>query len=258
KTGTNTEFRGVAFAGFTPYYTGVVWIGNDEEKPLGEGVTGSGYAAPLWQAFMAKIHEQAGLEDRDILDKGAEELGLVQKRVCDISGKLAGPYCPQDKVIVDWFQANSIPTEECDQHGIIEICKDSGKFPGPYCPEESITKRSVYFLEDNSPYRQLSEAQLRQWIPGAYFGFDNMGQIKRLDINNPDQRGYFCDVHTEPIRDNVLDDLKDFFEGLIPGKDKDKDKDKDNIEDENQDEQEDNIEDGGEEEQEQDYHDQDE
>ena len=46
---------------------------------MGSSVQGSKYAAPLWQAFMAKIHEDAGLEDRDILSKGPEELGLVQK-----------------------------------------------------------------------------------------------------------------------------------------------------------------------------------
>ena len=231
KTGTNTDFKGVTFAGFTPYYTGVVWIGHDEGKSLGSKAQGGRDAAPLWQAFMAKIHEEAGLEDKDILDKGPEELGLIQKKVCKISGKLASSSCPADEVIVDWFSPNFVPTEVCDQHGVIQICKESGKLPGPYCPEDSITTRSVYFLESGSPYWQLSRDQLKKWIPKAYSGFSSMGQINSLDFNNPEHQKYFCDIHTEPPApeiDDALDDLKEFFEGLIPGKGKDKDKDKGN------------------------------
>lgn len=57
---------------------------------------------------------------------------------------------------------------------------------------------------------QLSREQLYKWIPNAYFGLNST-----------------CDVHTEPPveeEDDLLDGLKDFFEGLIPGKDKDKEK----------------------------------
>ncbi|NLN42197.1 MAG: hypothetical protein GX160_09505, partial [Clostridiales bacterium] len=234
KTGTNSDYKGVAFAGFTPYYTGVVWIGHDESKPLASGSQGSKYAAPLWQAFMAKIHE--GLEDRDILDKGPEELGLVQKSVCKISGKLASPNCPKGQVIIDWFNPDNIPSEICTQHGTIQICNESGKLPGPYCPEGSITTKSVYFLESHSPYRQLSQDQIKKWIPNAYFGFNSIAEVNSLNINNPEHQKYFCDVHTEPPApeideqiDDALEDLKDFFEGLIPGKGKDRDKkDQDN------------------------------
>lgn len=234
KTGTNTEYKGVAFAGFTPYYTGVVWIGHDEGKPLGDNVQGGRYAAPLWQAFMARIHEEAQLENRDIMTKGPEELGLVQKRVCKISGRLASPNCPSNLVITDWFDPRSIPQEVCDQHGTFQICQDSGKLPGPYCPEGSITSKTVYFLESSSPYWQLSQSQINQWIPGAYSGFSSIGQINSLDINNPEHQKYFCDIHTEPPEptiDDALENLKEFFEGLFPGKNKGKDKGEDGAKD---------------------------
>lgn len=225
KTGTNTDFKGVVFAGFTPYYTGAVWIGHDEGKPLGDGVNGGKYAAPLWQAFMARIHEEAGLEDKDILDKGPEELGLVQKRVCKISGKLASPNCPSQDVVVDWFKPDTVPSEVCDQHGVIQICKETGKLPGPYCPEDIITTKSVYFLESDSPYWKLSQEQRNKWIPSAYYGFSGMAEINSLDFNNPEHQKYFCDIHTEPPAPDPWDELKDFFEGLFPGRDSDEDND---------------------------------
>ncbi|NLJ40628.1 MAG: PBP1A family penicillin-binding protein [Clostridiales bacterium] len=220
KTGTNTEFKGVAFAGFTPYYTGVVWIGHDEGKSLGDNVQGGKYAAPLWQAFMARIHEEAGLPDKDILDKDPEELGLVKRRICRISGKLAGPDCPADEIVTDWFSAKSVPQEVCDQHGVIRICSETGELAGPYCPEEGIVSKSVYFLEAGSPYWQLSKDRIRKYIPGVNFNYSSMWDINGLDYDNPEHQGYFCHLHTQPPEPNpedFWDDLKDFFEGLIPG-----------------------------------------
>lgn len=67
KTGTNDNYRGVVFAGYTGYYTSCVWIGHDDYAyALKDGSTGGDYAAPLWQAYMSKIHE--GLEDKAIID----------------------------------------------------------------------------------------------------------------------------------------------------------------------------------------------
>ena len=125
---------------------------------------------------------------------------------------------------MDWFEPNSIPEEVCDRHGSYHVCAESGKLPGPYCPEESISTKSVYFLEADSPYWQLSRDEIRKWIPRAYFDFNSLWEINSLDYNNPEHVKYFCDIHTQPplpdpgeIWDDSLDKLKEFFEGLIPG-----------------------------------------
>lgn len=54
-----------------------------------------------------------------------------------------------------------------------------------------------------------------------------MAEVSSLNINNPEHQKYFCNVHTEPPApeidepiDDPLEDLKDFFEGLLPGKGK--------------------------------------
>jgi penicillin-binding protein 1A len=226
KTGTNSDYKGVTFAGFTPYYAGFVWIGHDEGKPLSSDAQGGSYAAPLWQAFMARIHQEKGLGDKPIIDKEPEELGLVKKKICNISGKLAGPNCPPEDVIYDWFTSESVPSEICDRHAVIQICADSRKFPNEYCPEESIINKVVYFLEPDSPYRQLSQDQLAKWLPEAYTSFNSQEEIMSLDPQNPQHAGYFCDIHTAPeIPDSLeewnesLDDVWDYFDELFPGKD---------------------------------------
>ncbi|PNW55540.1 UNVERIFIED_CONTAM: penicillin-binding protein [Euhalothece sp. KZN 001] len=52
KTGTTTSERDVWFVGYVPQLATAVWIGNDDYRPLGYGVTGGGFAAPVWRKFM--------------------------------------------------------------------------------------------------------------------------------------------------------------------------------------------------------------
>ena len=56
KTGTNSKYSSVYFAGMTCDYTAVVWIGHDlPSNKLKTGSTGGDYAASLWKAFMEKV-----------------------------------------------------------------------------------------------------------------------------------------------------------------------------------------------------------
>jgi penicillin-binding protein 1A len=52
KTGTTSSERDVWFVGYVPQLAASVWIGKDDYTPLGRGVTGGTYAAPIWRSFM--------------------------------------------------------------------------------------------------------------------------------------------------------------------------------------------------------------
>ena len=52
KTGTTSSERDVWFVGYVPQLATAVWVGNDNYKTLGRGVTGGGHAAPIWRSFM--------------------------------------------------------------------------------------------------------------------------------------------------------------------------------------------------------------
>ncbi|MDY6783606.1 MAG: penicillin-binding protein 1A [Cyanobacteriota bacterium] len=54
KTGTTSSERDVWFVGYVPQLSVSVWIGNDNYRPLGSGITGGGYAAPIWRDFMSE------------------------------------------------------------------------------------------------------------------------------------------------------------------------------------------------------------
>lgn len=62
KTGTTSAERDVWFVGYVPQLSVAVWIGNDNYRPLGGGVTGGGYAAPIWRDFMSEALKNEPVE----------------------------------------------------------------------------------------------------------------------------------------------------------------------------------------------------
>ena len=169
KTGTNSDYASVYFAGITPYYTAVTYIGHDQPvNKLKEGASGGDYAAPLWQSFMEQIHE--GLEDKDILTDDPTSLGLVKRTVCSVSGLLATDACKADtdhKPVTDWFRADSAPTQYCDMHVSIDICMASGGIATQFCPAESIQTTSYLLIRPSSQFYAFEDAYLMKAMPNA-------------------------------------------------------------------------------------------
>jgi penicillin-binding protein 1A len=52
KTGTTNEAKDTWFNGFNRNIVATVWVGFDQERPLGEGEEGSRTAVPIWINFM--------------------------------------------------------------------------------------------------------------------------------------------------------------------------------------------------------------
>ncbi|MCH7960203.1 MAG: PBP1A family penicillin-binding protein [Candidatus Hydrogenedentes bacterium] len=57
KTGTTNESWDAWFCGFTPAFVCVVWIGYEDNRPLGDKFTGGRLASPIWTDFMIVAHE---------------------------------------------------------------------------------------------------------------------------------------------------------------------------------------------------------
>jgi len=53
KTGTTSDTRDAWFAGFTPQLLTVVWVGYDDNTPM--GLTGAGAALPIWIEIMRRL-----------------------------------------------------------------------------------------------------------------------------------------------------------------------------------------------------------
>lgn len=78
KTGSTNDLKDGWFAGYTKYYTTVVWCGYDSPKPV-TGLYGSSYPGRIWKNFMNAIHkdlEYAEFAEYDGLK--AEEAALSE------------------------------------------------------------------------------------------------------------------------------------------------------------------------------------
>jgi penicillin-binding protein 1A len=52
KTGTTNDAMDAWFAGYNPHVTGIVWIGYDTPRKLGDRETGGGLSLPVWISYM--------------------------------------------------------------------------------------------------------------------------------------------------------------------------------------------------------------
>ena len=134
KTGTTTKNRDALFAGFTPYYTCVVWGGYDDNTPQAAGTTS--YPKSIWRAVMSRIH--ANLEYKDFIMPE----NITTATICRKSGRLvAAGHCDSDPrgsmVKTEYFAEGSVPTEYCNRHVSVTICTESGMLATDFCPERT-------------------------------------------------------------------------------------------------------------------------
>ncbi len=106
KSGTTNDLRDAWFVGFTPELLTVVWVGFDDNQPIGLG--GSQAALPIWTAFMRNA--LAGLASVGF----AAPDGVVFAEIDPDTGLLAGPLCP--KKVPEAFLAGTVPVAFCDHH----------------------------------------------------------------------------------------------------------------------------------------------
>jgi penicillin-binding protein 1A len=103
KTGTTNSQVDAWFAGFSPQLVAVVWVGFDDNRPLGKGETGTRAALPIWVRFM-----QEALKGKPRLPF-KQPPGVVVQRIDPATGLLA-PEGATD-VLEEYFVQGTEPKE---------------------------------------------------------------------------------------------------------------------------------------------------
>jgi penicillin-binding protein 1A len=106
KTGTSNDRRDAWFAGFNSKIVGVVWVGYDDDLPLGPREEGSRTALPVWIEFMKIALKSMPEEQMDMPD------GIVTVRISKTTGCPASAAHPFEDVMFEHFREGSVP--ECD------------------------------------------------------------------------------------------------------------------------------------------------
>ena len=106
KTGTTNDLRDAWFVGFTPELLTAVWVGFDDNQPV--GLQGAQAALPIWTQFMMQA-----LAGRPSLPFDVPE-GIAFADIDPATGQLAGPQCPE--TLTEVFLAGTEPTAMCLLH----------------------------------------------------------------------------------------------------------------------------------------------
>jgi penicillin-binding protein 1A len=102
KTGTTNDYRDGWFNGYTPELEATVWVGYDDNRPLGQGDEGAHTALPIWIHFMR--YALAGVRQW----QRPMPPGIVTLRISPQTGALVSDETPDG--IAEVFMANHLPT----------------------------------------------------------------------------------------------------------------------------------------------------
>jgi penicillin-binding protein 1A len=102
KTGTSNDYRDAWFNGYTPQLEATVWVGYDDDRPLGAGDEGAHTALPIWIHFMRYALQGVPQWQRPT------PTGIVTLRVSAQTGALVSDESPDG--IAEVFMANHLPT----------------------------------------------------------------------------------------------------------------------------------------------------
>ena len=108
KTGTMDEYRDAWFVGFIPSLVCGTWVGYDDKRIIGPGMTGARAALPIWTDIMIGATRGRPVEDFP------EPAGTTSRQICAETGMLATDACPN--VTTEIFEEGSEPTEPCTTH----------------------------------------------------------------------------------------------------------------------------------------------
>lgn len=125
KTGTTDEQNDRWFAGFSPYYVGVVWYGYDQPKSL-EFLTYHP-CMPVWKKVMDEIHKNLPAKNFDMPST------VEKANVCAATGRLPSQGC---SVIEEYFKKGKRPTSYCQGHKTEPIPSHSEDIDASDAPTE--------------------------------------------------------------------------------------------------------------------------
>jgi penicillin-binding protein 1A len=108
KTGTTDDFKDAWFIGFSPDIALGVWVGLDNNEPLGPGETGARAALPIWMGTMAYWLKGRPPKDFDAPPR------VTFLEVDSKTGLLADPSCQGRAIRLAFLRGNE-PTRTCSE-----------------------------------------------------------------------------------------------------------------------------------------------
>ncbi|MGB9707032.1 MAG: penicillin-binding protein, partial [Microgenomates group bacterium] len=193
KTGTTNDKRDNWTIGWTPQVVVGVWVGNNDNSPMKQLVSGVAGAAPIWRRII-----QLALADKPAVDFPVPE-GIVTAEVDAVSGFKAHDGFPSK---VEYFIKGTEPTAEDPIHKKLKLCRGQEKLATPAQIARGEYEEKEYFVfkeEDPVSTDGVNRWQegINQWLatqpdpryhpPTEYCGNEEEMVIKILEPQNEQQ-----------------------------------------------------------------------
>ncbi|MBU1322812.1 PBP1A family penicillin-binding protein [Patescibacteria group bacterium] len=118
KTGTTNDKRDNWTIGYTPGFLTAVWVGNNDNTPMSQVVSGITGASPIWNKIMTLL----------LQDQPAQAFtppgNIVKINVCTLTGQLACDNCPAK---AEYFVSGTEPKQHCSPEQIKTMLEDKAK-----------------------------------------------------------------------------------------------------------------------------------
>jgi membrane peptidoglycan carboxypeptidase len=179
KLGQTLDGSGIWAVGYTPQRLALVWMGGTGSESFRLSALP---AAGLWRALMQ--YSMRNLPP----DGWAIPTGILQLNVCDSSGMLPGPACPN--IVNDVFLSGSQPLQTDTLYQFYQVNRETGFLATVFTPSDLVMNR-IYL---NVPPMAQSWA-VSAGIPTPPTQYDTILQpppLANVHISSP---GLFEDVH---------------------------------------------------------------
>lgn len=163
KTGTTDDKMDIWFCGFTPKYSGALWIGTDVNIAMSSY---SNMAASLWGRIMGQIDGAKGGS------YSSRPNNVVSATVDTQTGLLASENSSHTRR--EYFTSGTQPTDSSKEYKKVEICTESGYLATPSCPS---TKEKSGIMRSWSPSSKVRDK--KNELPHYY-----------CNLHNPDPDSY--------------------------------------------------------------------
>ncbi len=112
KTGTSNDFRSAWYAGFTPDYVTVIYMGYDDNSSMPNESTGGRVAAPLWKNFYMSLINKGIYDpsDFEFIDANKRNGELVKRNIDIRNGEIGRPPKTYRREIL--FKKDQVPEGE--------------------------------------------------------------------------------------------------------------------------------------------------
>lgn len=160
KTGTTNDKRDNWTIGWTPNLITTVWVGNNDNSPMGKIASGVSGAAPIWRRIMLYELPKREKQDFPIPEK------IVSVSVDSVSGYPSHDNFPSR---TDYFIDGTQPTNSDPIHTMLKVCKGSNGLATPDDVATNNYDQKEYFsFKEEDPVSKDGQnrwqAGIDQWI----------------------------------------------------------------------------------------------